>query len=142
MFQEPDIKVKSNLVFSNTSTGNLETKNKWKMTKNEINVCQKLRFEIKKISKSCRPMFRYCGNHRYNVFTYPQQKRPKTWPIMWAIVQKFTNNVATLLLSSSVNRPQSNAKISILTANIAVRYSSNQGAPIKVKNKQQMQYMY
>ena len=46
----PDNRVKSNL-FPNTYTGNLETKNKWTMTKNEINFCQKLRFQIKNIKK-------------------------------------------------------------------------------------------
>ena len=49
-------------------------------------------------------------------------------------------HLSVVLLSSSVNRFQSNAKISILTANTAMRYSSNQGALKKYTYKQQMQW--
>ena len=47
-------------------------------------------------------------------------------------------HLSVVLLSSSVNRSQSNAKISILTANTAMRYSSNQGALKQYTYKQQM----
>ena len=36
----PDNRVKSNLMFPNTCTGNLETKHKWTITIDEINFCQ------------------------------------------------------------------------------------------------------
>ena len=55
MFREPDVKVKSNLVFPNTCTYNLETKKKWTITINEINLCQKLRFQIDKYQKVVSP---------------------------------------------------------------------------------------
>ena len=37
------------------------------------------------------------------------------------------------ILSSSVNQLQSNANISILTANMTMKYLSNRGAPMKNK---------
>ena len=49
-------------------------------------------------------------------------------------------HLSVVLLSSSVNRSQSNVKISILTANTVMRYSSNQGALKKYTYKQQMQW--
>ena len=53
------------------------------------------------------------------------------------ICGKSSCNEATWL--SNLAFPQLNAKISIQTANTAMRYSGNQGEPMKNKDKQQMQ---